>query len=117
MMPGMVLKEQKRSLKSIDAKDPTMKRMSSLKYVRGRGDEAALLQLYSYRMYCHYAESKGWVTSIIDSNPTEIGGFKEIVLKLRVKVRTAALNMKAVHWFSGYRRPNPAAEYIHLQQR
>lgn len=36
-------------------------------------------------MYCHYAESKGWVTSIIDSNPTEIGGFKEIVFEIEGK--------------------------------
>ncbi|NLO99363.1 MAG: peptide chain release factor 1 [Clostridiaceae bacterium] len=49
------------------------------------GDEAALFAAVLYRMYCHYAESKGWVTSIIDSNPTEIGGFKEIVFEIEGK--------------------------------
>lgn len=49
------------------------------------GDEAALFAAVLFRMYSHYAESKGWVTSIIDSNPTEIGGFKEIVFEIEGK--------------------------------
>jgi len=49
------------------------------------GEEAALFAAVLYRMYCHYAESKGWVTSLIDSNPTEIGGFKEIVFEIEGK--------------------------------
>ncbi len=49
------------------------------------GDEAALFGAVLFRMYTHYAESKGWVTSIIDSNPTEIGGFKEIVFEIEGK--------------------------------
>ncbi len=49
------------------------------------GDEAALFAAVLFRMYTHYAESKGWVTSIIDSSPTEIGGFKEIVFEIEGK--------------------------------
>jgi peptide chain release factor 1 len=49
------------------------------------GDEAALFAATLFRMYSHYAESKGWETSIIDSNPTEIGGFKEIVFEIEGK--------------------------------
>ncbi|NLX63557.1 MAG: peptide chain release factor 1 [Clostridiaceae bacterium] len=49
------------------------------------GEEAALFAAVLYRMYCHYAESKGWVTNLIDSNPTEIGGFKEIVFEIEGK--------------------------------
>lgn len=49
------------------------------------GDEAALFAGVLYRMYTHYAESRGWETSIIDSNPTEIGGFKEIVFEIEGK--------------------------------
>jgi peptide chain release factor 1 len=36
-------------------------------------------------MYTHYAEARGWTVSIIDSNPTEIGGFKEIVFEIEGK--------------------------------
>lgn len=46
------------------------------------GDEAALFAAVLFRMYTHYAESKGWTTTVIDSNPTEIGGFKEIVFEI-----------------------------------
>ncbi len=42
------------------------------------GEEAALFAGELFRMYSRYAESQGWRVSILDSNPTEIGGFKEI---------------------------------------
>jgi peptide chain release factor 1 len=44
------------------------------------GDEAALFARDLYEMYKHYAESKGWKTEILDMNPTELGGFKEMIL-------------------------------------
>jgi peptide chain release factor 1 len=31
-------------------------------------------------MYKHFAESQGWKVEIMDTSPTELGGFKEIVL-------------------------------------
>jgi peptide chain release factor 1 len=43
------------------------------------GEEAALFANVLYRMYIKYAESKGWKTSILDYNDTEIGGFREVV--------------------------------------
>ena len=49
------------------------------------GEEAALFASVLYRMYAHYAESKGWEVSLIDSNPTEIGGFKEVVFEIEGK--------------------------------
>ena len=42
------------------------------------GEEAALFAGVLYRMYTMYAESKGFKTSIMTSNETELGGFKEI---------------------------------------
>lgn len=42
------------------------------------GEEAALFAGDLFRMYSRYAEGQGWRVSILDSNPTEIGGFKEI---------------------------------------
>jgi len=42
------------------------------------GEEASLFAGVLYRMYSMYAESKGWKTEVISSNPTELGGFKEI---------------------------------------
>lgn len=42
------------------------------------GDEAALFAYNLYRMYCMYAETKGWKTEILNVNETELGGFKEV---------------------------------------
>ena len=42
------------------------------------GDEAALFANSLYRMYSMYAESKRWKTEVLNANPTELGGFKEI---------------------------------------
>jgi peptide chain release factor 1 len=44
------------------------------------GDEAALFARDLYDMYKHHAEAKGWKVEILDMNPTELGGFKEIIL-------------------------------------
>jgi len=46
------------------------------------GDEAALFARDLYEMYKHYAEDKRWKVEILNMNPTELGGFKEIVLGL-----------------------------------
>ncbi len=43
------------------------------------GDEAALFAGDLFRMYTRYAENRGWKTEVLDANPTDLGGFKEIV--------------------------------------
>ena len=42
------------------------------------GEESALFAGVLYRMYSMYAESKGFKTETLYSNPTELGGFKEV---------------------------------------
>ena len=42
------------------------------------GEEAALFAGDLFRMYTRYAERQGWRVDIVDSNATNIGGFKEI---------------------------------------
>ncbi len=44
------------------------------------GDEAALFVSDLYRMYSRYADQKGWRVEIMDTNPTGIGGLKEIIV-------------------------------------
>ncbi len=46
------------------------------------GEEAALFARDLYEMYKRYAEEQGWKVEILDMNPTELGGFKEIILGL-----------------------------------
>jgi len=46
------------------------------------GDEAGLFARDLYEMYKRYAEDHRWKMEILDMNPTELGGFKEIILGL-----------------------------------
>lgn len=43
------------------------------------GSESALFAADLYRMYCRYAEARGWKIEAMDSNPSDLGGFKEII--------------------------------------
>jgi len=44
------------------------------------GDEAGLFAADLARMYTKYAEAQKWRVEVMDSHPTGVGGFKEIVL-------------------------------------
>ena len=49
------------------------------------GDEAALFGSDLLRMYLRYAERMRWKTELIESNETEIGGIKEVVMLVKGK--------------------------------
>ena len=46
------------------------------------GDEAAIFAGDLFRMYQHYAESRGWKLEVSDQAPGTAGGYKQIVFKL-----------------------------------
>jgi len=46
------------------------------------GDEAALFAAELSRMYTRYAESRSWRVELMSSNPTGLGGYKEIILSI-----------------------------------
>jgi peptide chain release factor 1 len=46
------------------------------------GDEAALFAAELCRMYTRYAESRGWRVEMMSSNPTGLGGYKEIIMSI-----------------------------------
>jgi peptide chain release factor 1 len=46
------------------------------------GDEAALFAAELFRMYSRYAESRGWRVEMMSSNPTGLGGYKEIIVSI-----------------------------------
>ncbi|MCX5748969.1 MAG: peptide chain release factor 1 [Candidatus Saganbacteria bacterium] len=43
------------------------------------GEEAALFAGQLFRMYIRYAERHNWKVDMMDSNPTGLGGFKEVI--------------------------------------
>ena len=46
------------------------------------GDEASLFAGDLLRMYEKYAESQGWKVSMVDSEPTEVGGYKRVTIMI-----------------------------------
>jgi len=47
------------------------------------GSESALFAADLYRMYCRYAEAHGWKIEPMDSNPSDLGGFKEVIFEVK----------------------------------
>jgi len=43
------------------------------------GEEANLFAADLYRMYSKYADSQGWRTEVLESNVSDLGGFKEVI--------------------------------------
>lgn len=64
-------------------KDPNDNK-SVIMEIRGAagGDEAALFAGSLYRMYTRFAEMNHWKVEVIDSSPTELGGYKEIIFMI-----------------------------------
>ena len=46
------------------------------------GDEASLFAGEMMRAYQRYADAKGWKSEHLESSPSDVGGFKEVILKI-----------------------------------
>ncbi len=85
------LEEKKQALKSklemlMIPKDPLDEKNIIMEVRAGTGgEEAALFAGDLFRMYLRYAEKHGLKTEIIDSNPTGLGGFKEVIFSVMGK--------------------------------
>jgi peptide chain release factor 1 len=49
------------------------------------GAESALFAGDLLRMYLRYAERRGWVTEVIESQPSDLGGFKNVALAVKTR--------------------------------
>ena len=67
-------------------KDPSDSRNTIIEIRAGTGgEEANLFAADLMRMYSKYAETKGWKIEVLSSNPTGIGGFKEVIFLVNGK--------------------------------
>ncbi|MGQ9746839.1 MAG: peptide chain release factor 1 [Candidatus Caldatribacteriaceae bacterium] len=67
-------------------KDPRDEKNTLVEIRAGTGgEEAALFVADLFRMYSRYAERQGWKVEIMSANPTELGGFKEIIFAVEGK--------------------------------
>ncbi len=46
------------------------------------GDEASLFAADLLRMYTRFSEGRGWKLESLDTSPSEVGGFKEVIVKI-----------------------------------
>ena len=61
-------------------RDPSDSRNTIIEIRAGTGgEEANLFAADLFRMYSRFAENKNWKIEILSSNPTGIGGFKEVI--------------------------------------
>lgn len=66
--------------------DPNDKKNAIVEIRAGTGgDEAAIFAGDLYRMYVRYCEQQGWKTEVLSANPSERGGFKEIIFSVSGK--------------------------------
>jgi peptide chain release factor 1 len=64
-------------------KDPDDERDVYLEIRAGTGgDESALFAGDLLRMYTRYADTQGWRTELLSESPSELGGYKEVVLRI-----------------------------------
>jgi peptide chain release factor 1 len=71
---------------SLTPKDPDADRDVIVEIRAGTGGgEAGLFAADLFRMYSRYAQAKGWQVGVIDSNQSEVGGFKELIFEIKGK--------------------------------
>ncbi len=64
-------------------RDPDDERNAFLEIRAGTGgDESALFAGDLARMYLRYCERQGWRTEVMSESPSELGGYKELVLRI-----------------------------------
>ncbi|WP_242424333.1 PCRF domain-containing protein, partial [Frankia sp. EI5c] len=69
--------------------DPDDSRDAILEVKAGAGgEESALFAGDLLRMYLRYAERRGWRTEILDANPSDLGGYRDV--SVAVKARGSA---------------------------
>jgi peptide chain release factor 1 len=72
-------------------RDPDDARAAFLEIRAGTGgDESALFAGDLFRMYTRYAERAGWKAEIVSESAAELGGYKEVVLRLSGDVDVGA---------------------------
>ena len=64
-------------------KDPNDERNVFLEIRAGTGgDESALFAGSLFRMYTRYAERRRWQVEIVSASPSELGGYKEVIVRI-----------------------------------
>lgn len=75
-------KELEKALKEDSSKEESHGAILEIRAGAG-GDEAALFAGDLYKMYSRYADSMRWDLKVLESHPSGLGGFKEIIFEIK----------------------------------
>ena len=82
--------------KALTPKDPNDERDVIFEIRAGAGgDEAGLFAAELFRMYSRYAENRNWKVEVLSSNPSGVGGFKEVTFSVKGKGAYGRLKYEA----------------------
>jgi peptide chain release factor 1 len=82
--------------KALLPKDPNEGRGLYLEIRAGTGgEEAALFAGDLLRMYLRYAERQGWTTEMISASPSDLGGYREVILLIEGRQAHARLKFES----------------------
>ncbi len=74
-------------------KDPNDDKDVILQVKAGEGgEESALFAGDLLRMYLRYAERRGWQTEVLDAEPTELGGYRDVSVGVKARGRGGVWN-------------------------
>jgi len=90
------LEKELESLLKGDSKEAARSAIIEIRAGAG-GDEASLFAADLYRMYSKYGQKQGWQQKVLDSHPTELGGFKEIIFEMKGNVFSKMKYEAGVH--------------------
>ncbi len=77
-------------------KDPNVGKDAIMEIRAGAGgDEASLFAAELYRMYTRYAEAKGWKVELISESPSDLGGYKEVIIEVKGQGAYGALKFES----------------------
>ena len=83
MLEQRLVELEKAIQESILPPDPLEGRDIILEIRAGTGgDEASLFAADLLRMYSRFAEGRGWKIESLDTSPSDVGGFKEVIVKI-----------------------------------
>ena len=75
---------ESRLREAVAPRDPLADRNIIMEIRAGAGgEEASLFAADLFRMYSRYAERHGWNVEVLESSPSALGGFKEIILAIQ----------------------------------
>ena len=78
--PALIAESEREVRAALLKPDPFEARNAVLEVRAGTGgEEAALFAGDLFRMYCRYAEARGWRVSVMHANQTSLDGYKEVV--------------------------------------